>query len=138
MYIMIHDITYAVFIQGHPATCDNIHRHTMAFHSFKYIEVARLVVCLGRDGSLSIWVPNHKICIRTNCYPALQWTFQNAIKLQYFCRGIPKQNISILWYKFYLLRVNVEYLGSICTGHCHEPTWIHFPTCLKVNKNRIL
>ena len=91
--IIVHSSTYAIFIQGDPTTCYNIHWHTMTLHSLKYIEVARLMVCLGRDSSLGVRVPNHKICIRTNCYPALKWTFQNTFKnniISVFCSCVRK------------------------------------------------
>ena len=51
-------------------------------HALKYVEVDRVVVCLGRDHPRLVGIPDHNVGIRPGCNDTLA-----RVEVEYFCRG---------------------------------------------------
>ena len=116
--------THPVLIKAHPSATDYIDRNTMARHSFKDVEVTRMLVRLARDGAGLVGVPHDDVSVWAHGDTAL-WNGERY-KLTYNWMS---------WFRFeenmmlnshacwcVLLEMMRVWLGSYTTMSASEPT----------------
>ena len=59
-------MTDSIFIECDFTTCDHIHWNAMTFHAFENVEIASVVMRLGRDDSSLVGIPDNHVSVRSD------------------------------------------------------------------------